>query len=98
MVWLGDESGHVGSNAAKEIWKALGVPDRFGYSIVGGHSHCAVPTSQIPEIEAFVDKFLLGNTAVNTDISTTPYHTDLSKWITWETPPLYDDAFYLESP
>jgi hypothetical protein len=97
-VWLGDESGHVGSKAAKEVWKALGVPDRFGYSIVSGHSHCAVPTSQIAEIEAFVDKFLLGNTAVNTDISTTPYHTDLSKWITWETPPLYDDAFYLECP
>ena len=40
-VWLADESGHVGSKAAKEVWNTLGVPDRFGYSIVSGHQHCA---------------------------------------------------------
>ena len=86
--WLADESGYVGSKAAKEVWKALGVPDRFGFSIISGHAHCAVPESQIPEIEAFVDKFLLGEDEVNTDISTSPYNTNLSPWITWTTPTL----------
>ncbi|KAF0152457.1 MAG: beta-xylosidase/endoglucanase [Ignavibacteria bacterium] len=88
FVWLADESGHVGSNAAKEVWKSLGVPDRFGYSIVGGHGHCSVPNSQIPEIEAFVEKFLLSNAASNTNVATTPYKTNLNSWITWTTPVL----------
>ncbi|MDZ7288769.1 MAG: T9SS type A sorting domain-containing protein [candidate division KSB1 bacterium] len=94
--WLADESGHVGSKAAKEVWKALGVPDRFGFSIISGHAHCAVPSSQIPEIEAFVEKFLLGNTSVNTDISTSPYNTDLTRWITWTTPALSNGSSFLE--
>ena len=92
--WLADESGYVGSQAAKEVWKALGVPDRFGFSIISGHAHCAVPNSQIPEIEAFVEKFLLGNNSVNTDISTSPYNTDLTPWITWTTPTLSNDSSF----
>jgi hypothetical protein len=39
-------------------------------------------------VENFVDKFLLGNTTVSTKISTSPYYTDLSPWITWATPTL----------
>jgi hypothetical protein len=87
--WLADESGYVGCKAAKEVWKALGVPDRFGFSKVGGHLHCALPDIQKPEVAAFVEKFLLGDTTVNTNISTNPgYTTDLSGWITWTTPTL----------
>ena len=37
---------------------------RMGYSIVGGHPHCMLPEKQYPEVEAFIDKFLLGK---NTD-------------------------------
>lgn len=86
--WLADESGYVASKAAYEVYKALGIPDRFGFSIVAGHQHCIVPDSQIPEIEAFVDKFLLGDTTANTNIATSPYNTDLSPWITWKSPKL----------
>jgi hypothetical protein len=93
-TWLADESGYVGSKAAKEVWNALGVPDRFGYSIVGGHYHCAVPNSQISEIEAFVEKFLLGKDTVNTEIATTPFSTNLSSWINWTTPTLSDGASF----
>jgi hypothetical protein len=86
--WMAEESGHVGCKAAHEVFKALGVPDRFGFSIVGGHGHCQLPNSQKPEVEAFVEKFLLGNENANTDISRSPYNTDLSPWITWDTPEL----------
>jgi hypothetical protein len=86
--WLADESGYVASKAAKEVWKALGVPDRFGFSIVAGHIHCKLPDVQRPEVSAFVEKFLLGDTTVNTDISSSPYNTDLTPWITWNTPKL----------
>ena len=90
--WLADESGHVASKTAHEVWKALGEPDRFGFSIVDDPIHCQLPNSQIPEVEAFIDKFLLGDTTVNTDISTSPYNTDLSPWITWETPELSETS------
>lgn len=93
-VWLSDESGHVGSNAAKEVWNALGVPDRFGFSIVGEHQHCQLPDSERPEVLAFMEKFLLGNESVNTDIATTPYRTNLSAWINWTTPTLSNGSSY----
>jgi len=86
--WLADESGYVCSKAAQEVWKAFGVPDRFGFSIVDKHLHCRVPDQQIPEIVAFVEKFLLGKESVNTVIATTPYQTDLSPWIKWKAPDL----------
>ena len=82
--WLADPSGYVASRATQKIYRTLGIPDRFGFSIVGGHMHCRVPESQIPEIEAFVDKFLLGKENVNTEITTNPYNEmDYSKWINW---------------
>lgn len=84
FVWLADESGYVSCRAAHEVWKNFGISDRFGFSIVGGHGHCALPNSQRPEVEAFVDKFLLGDSTVNTDISTNPYPSvNYSRWIEW---------------
>jgi hypothetical protein len=87
-TWLSNPSCYVNSRAVQQIYNTLGIPDRFGFSIVGGHLHCVVPSSQMPEIEAFVEKFLLGNDTVNTNIATAPYNTDLSPWITWTTPTL----------
>ncbi len=87
-TWLSNPSCYVNSRAVQQIYNTLGVPERFGFSIVGGHAHCVVPSSQMPDVEAFVEKFLLGNAAVNTNIATTPYGTDLSPWITWTTPTL----------
>ncbi len=70
-TWLSNPSCYVASSACQRIYNALGIADRFGYSIIGGHLHCAVPDSQIPEIGAFVDKFLLGKDTVNTTTSLT---------------------------
>jgi hypothetical protein len=91
-LWLSNPSCYVCSKGCQTVYNTLGIADRFGYSIVGGHMHCQVPSSQIPEIEAFVNKFLLGNDTVNTNIATTPYNTDLSSWITWTTPTLSNDT------
>ncbi len=68
--WLADESGYVSCRAAHEVWKTFGIGDRFGFSIVGGHGHCRLPDSQKPEVEAFVNKFLLGDTSANTEVQT----------------------------
>lgn len=86
--WLAEESAHVSSLAAKEVWRALGVPERFGFSIVAGHPHCVIPQSQREEVVAFVERFLLGDESAQTDIGRSPYTTDRSRWIDWETPVL----------
>lgn len=71
--WLADESGYVSCRAAHEVWKTFGIGDRFGFSIVGGHPHCRLPDDQRPEVEAFVDKFLLGKSEVETDVTKHPF-------------------------
>ncbi|MBO9681981.1 MAG: hypothetical protein J7502_04835 [Flavisolibacter sp.] len=84
-MWLANPSNYVVSRATKEIYKTLGISDRFGFYIDGKHGHCAIPTNQRPAIEAFVDKFMLGKTNVNTDTVTVhPYpEIDYKSWYSW---------------
>jgi hypothetical protein len=84
-MWLANPSCYVSARATKKVYETFGIGDRFGFYIDGGHGHCAVPNAQVPAISAFVDKFLLGNTGVNTnDISTNPYPTlDYERWYKW---------------
>jgi hypothetical protein len=84
---LGSQAGGVSMKAATEVYKALGIPDRIGYSQAAASAHCSFPTSQSLDVQAFVDKFLLGKTA-NTAIAKSSYSTDMTKWITWTTPQL----------
>jgi hypothetical protein len=92
MEWLADESGHVACKAAHEVWKALGIPDRFGFSKFGHDDHCELPESQRPEVIAFVEKFLLGDTSANTNVEISPYDPDLSPWIPWADSSSIDDS------
>ena len=87
IAYLASEAGYVSAKAAIEVYKALGVPDRIGFTQVGGHAHCAFPAGQTADVSAFVDKFLVGKDA-NTSVAVSPYSTDLSKWFTWSTPQL----------
>ena len=82
-VWLAEEASYVSCRAAEDVYKTLGISDRFGFSQVGGHAHCSFPASQNPELTAFVDKFLLGKTTTNTSgIAKNPFpNTDYNKWI-----------------
>ena len=85
---LGSQAGSVSMKAASEVYKALGIPDRIGFSQAQATSHCSFPSSQTADVQAFVDKFLLGKTAANTTIAKSSYNTDMTKWITWATPQL----------
>ena len=66
--WLADGSMLVSAEAAKKVWERFGIGDRMGWSIVNGHGHCQLPESQFPEVQAFIDKFLLGRNADTKDI------------------------------
>lgn len=82
--WLADESAYVSLNAARKVWSQFGIDDRMGYSINGGHPHCQLPESQYPEVEAFIDRFLLGKNEVKTaGILKSPFEgkIDLAPWI-----------------
>ena len=89
--WLGDESGWKSINAAKEVWKALGVPDRIGFDFTSNHGHCAAPASQVASAKAFVDKFLKGQTA-DTNVAIKPqegnFDLEFTNVIDWQTPAL----------
>ena len=58
--WLADPSMLVSAQAAKKVWERFGIGDRMDWSIVGGHGHCQLPERQFPEVQAFIDRFLLG--------------------------------------
>jgi hypothetical protein len=95
-TWLSNPSCYVCSKGAQQVYNALGIADRFGFSVVGGHAHCSVPSNQITEISAFVDRFLLGKDTVNTNnISDSPYNIDLSPWITWTNPTLSNGTSFM---
>jgi len=91
MEWLGNESAWTSAMAAREVYKALGVPTNMGVTQVGGHRHCVVPESQEPAVNAFIKRFLL-NESLDTDLVETDaeYTLDRERWIPWETPMLGD--------
>lgn len=82
--WLADEAGYVSCVAARKVWEAFGIGDRMGYSFIDGHMHCMLPEVQWPELEAFVDRFLLEKD-VPTEVMTAPMFEDVDtgKWINW---------------
>ncbi|MFL9842789.1 glucuronyl esterase domain-containing protein [Flavobacterium rhizosphaerae] len=80
--WLGDESGYVSDRAVEKVYQTFGIEDRFGFSIRGGHPHCNLPEVSYPEVGAFIDRFLFGDTEADTDIHVHPFpDTDYQMWI-----------------
>lgn len=90
ILWLGPQSSWSGANAARTIWQALGVPDRMGYSLTTGHTHCAFPSSQQAEVNAYVQKFLVGGGTGNTNIMRNDpgVNFDQGMWVDWIVPVL----------
>src|SRR5215469_3131381 len=74
FYWLGNGAAYVSSRATQRIYNQFGIGDRFGFIIDGNHNHCAVPAVQMPEIAAFINKFLLGqDVSSNIQVYPSPY-------------------------
>jgi len=88
--WLSPVSAFITAHAAHQVWQALGVPDKMGFSQVGGHNHCAMPDSQLPELRAYVSKFLIGGGKEDTRLMKSDANFALNKgeWIDWSVPVL----------
>ena len=77
--WLGDPAGYVSVMAAHEIWKAMGVGDRFGFDFASGHMHCSAAPTQTQAIKAYVDKFIRGKDGSQV-LSGHPGNIDADSW------------------
>ncbi len=69
--WLGNGAGYVSARAAERVYNEFGIGDRIGWVIDGDHGHCAIPNDQRVQVQAFIDRFLLGHD-VSTDIKVHP--------------------------
>ncbi|KAH9894814.1 hypothetical protein C8Q73DRAFT_645382 [Cubamyces lactineus] len=91
-VWLSPLSSFGCMTAAHTVWEALGVADFHGFEQVGGHAHCAWPSSLTPTLNAFFDRFLLGqNVSTNYFQSNQVFNGvpwNAAQWIDWTTPTL----------
>ncbi|KAI0379589.1 carbohydrate esterase family 15 protein [Hypomontagnella monticulosa] len=84
--YLGPISTYGCSVAARMVYESLGAKDAMGVSQAShGNSHCSMPSSQNPEVAAFFNKFLLGQTSVATDVAKTDgkFNWFAGQWIDW---------------
>ena len=91
QYWLDREGSHFGGVFARSIWQSLGIPTNMGGSQIGDSSHCSdVPALQLEHVAAFVQKFLVGDPSVDTDILYTDggYADVSAEWVDWATPAL----------
>ena len=82
-VWLGNPSCVVCSLVCRQIYSTLGISDRFGFNVDGGHSHCAFPPDQTNYLAYFLDKFMLGQTNLSTIVGTGGIGINYQRWIQW---------------
>lgn len=89
--WLGPQSVWGCQKTANKVWQALGVPDAMGVSQIGNHNHCAFPSSEQGDLDAFVNKFLKGQ-STNTNIIRTDGANNVgfveANWVNWTVPTL----------
>jgi hypothetical protein len=57
----------------------------MGYSLTTGHTHCAFPSSQQTEVNAYVQRFLIGGTAGNTNVMRNDPGVTFNQamWVNW---------------
>ena len=81
--WLGDKSGYTSAMAALEVWKAMGIEDRFGFNSVGNHMHCSSANTQVNDVNKFIDRFLRGkSTSTSTsNLLSSTVNNDYNSWI-----------------
>jgi hypothetical protein len=91
--WLGPVASYGGGIAGRAIFEGLGIKDRCGVTLRGTHSHCQFPSNQQPDLDAFVNRFLKGQSVATSVDAFTATNTKLGSfkpadWIDWTIPTL----------
>ena len=82
---MGAEAARIDALAAREIYAALGIPTRMG-ATEENTGHCSWHSGFTADLEAYVDRFLLGREDVDTDILRSSLtNVDRDTWIPWKT-------------
>jgi hypothetical protein len=95
--WLGVMSTTTDATAARLIFQGLGVKDNMGFTNTS-HTHCEFNPAEAPYLDAFIAKFLLGQTNTSTavwNITSTAWQTsgsvvNTTDWVNWTVPTLKD--------
>jgi hypothetical protein len=82
-TWLGNPSCLVCSLVNEQIYRTLGIADRFGFNVDGGHGHCTFPNDQTNDLAYFLDKFMLGKTNLSSVIGNSGNGILWQRWIQW---------------
>ncbi|HZL19653.1 MAG TPA: dockerin-like protein, partial [Polyangia bacterium] len=92
--WLGVNSCVTDATAAQMIFQGLGVKDNMAFE-QHGHAHCAFDSAEWPDLQAYIQKFLLNQnvTASAWNVTTTQFGSmtstlNMSMWIDWTVPTL----------
>jgi hypothetical protein len=93
--WLGVNSCVTDDTAAQMIFQGLGVKDNIGLD-QHGHAHCSFDSVEWPDLQAYIQKFLLNKSTASAavwNITSTQYGSttsalDTSMWIDWTIPTL----------
>lgn len=86
--WLGPVSTTTAQKAGRLIYKAYGVPNNMGFSLVGGHGHCQFPSSQQADLTSYIDFFLLKGATEPKDLEVSSAKVDMEQWAPWTVPTL----------
>ena len=91
--WLGPVATYGGGKAGMKVFEALGIKDRCGVTLRGGHSHCQFPTNQQADLDAFLNRFIRGQSADTNVDAFQASNTSLGSfveadWIDWDVPTL----------
>jgi len=85
-LWLSNPSAYVCGEACAKTYETLGIGDRFGFNVDGGHTHCAFPSDQESAAHYFLDRFMLNNTNLSQSIRTYPSsytNINYAGWSAW---------------
>ena len=81
--WLGPVSTTGCMKAGRAIYKAYGVPNNMGFSLVGGHGHCQFPGNQNAELTSYINYFLLNSGTAPGAVERSDVNADLNSWAPW---------------
>ncbi|KAK7913928.1 hypothetical protein PG985_011631 [Apiospora marii] len=85
--WLGPVSTTACMRAGRLIYQALGAPEAMGFDLTGGHGHCQFPAASRTNLDAYINKYLLGTGTPPSNLEKGP-NVNMADWVEWTPPTL----------
>ncbi|KAK8103508.1 uncharacterized protein PG998_010541 [Apiospora kogelbergensis] len=86
--WLGPVSTTACMKAGRLIYQALGAPEAMGFDLTGGHGHCQFPSASSSNLNAYINKYLLGTGTPPNNLEKSPSNVNMADWVDWTPPTL----------